>query len=242
MNNVIQSTAPSVNFSIPTVGSSTMSSLGNIGAKAGGSSSAGTPGKISAKLFGTMVEASKLGVMLDVSGSAHPFLDAAIEEIEKNFPDAITILVMGCGMNKSAKAEVLPYSKANPDTKGPDKPGSLTTLGQIEMAKQRNKEFEKMTKRLSKRDDVYYVYGGGILATQHAFKKLLEEKADTIYWFADFQDAVDKGIAEDLAKDLSRADIKLYAHNFAGRPVRSEVEAMVQETGGKSIVQTPKKK
>jgi hypothetical protein len=238
MTNVIQSSAPSMSFNVPTMGGSSLGKVGATGASGGGG--AGTPGKTVAKLFGTTIEANHLGVMLDVSGSAHPFLDAAIEEIEKNFPDAVTVFVMGCGMKSGTKSEVLPYSKAKPDTK--DKAGSRTTLGQIELAKQRNKEFERMTDRMSKRDNVFYVYGGDILATQYAFEKLMKENVDAIYWFADYEDAVEAAQAKEIAKDLHRAGIKLFAHNFAGKPIRAAVEEMVKETDGKSIVQAPKKK
>jgi len=47
---------------------------------------------------------TKLGVILDISGSAHGFLSAAINEVEKNFDHNPTLLVMGCGMNPSVKA------------------------------------------------------------------------------------------------------------------------------------------
>jgi hypothetical protein len=182
-----------------------------------------------------------LGVLLDVSGSAHPYLSAAIREIEKNFPDAVTVLVMGCGMREDiGKSAVKVQRLGNLKTdEALDKAGARTTLGQLAQAENTNREMARLLRDMRHRDNVYAVYGGDIGATHYGFEQLIEAGVDGIYWFADFQDAVDPKVMERLARELERRHIKLYAHNFAGKPVRAEVEAAVKRTGGVSITVKP---
>jgi len=49
-------------------------------------------------LFGTKIKSNNLGVILDISGSAHEHLDKAFTEIDKSFPKSHIVLVVGCGM------------------------------------------------------------------------------------------------------------------------------------------------
>jgi len=72
---------------------------------------------ITKELFGAQVTASKLGVILDVSGSAHSHLRAALAEINSKFPDAVVVGVVGCGMLPDSPARV----KRNPDRYRPEK-------------------------------------------------------------------------------------------------------------------------
>lgn len=53
---------------------------------------------VSAQIFGKLVESNKLGVVLDVSFSTHDVIDTVINEIQKNFKDAIIIFTPGCAI------------------------------------------------------------------------------------------------------------------------------------------------
>jgi len=82
---------------------------------------------ITADLFGVSVTAENLGVILDISGSAHAYLSQAIEEIDRNFPKAHMVLVVGCGMSDGTaaiqggggkvpgKPRVVPYNRRGSD-------------------------------------------------------------------------------------------------------------------------------
>jgi hypothetical protein len=98
MNNVIQSAAPSVNFSIPTVGSSTMSSLGAVGGvgKGTGGGGSGVSNKVS--FFGLQSEAERIGFYLDFSGTMEgerrTKLIAEMEKTLQELPDGTEILII----------------------------------------------------------------------------------------------------------------------------------------------------
>lgn len=206
---------------------------------------------ITANLFGAQVTATNLGVVLDISGSAHSHLDKAISEIDKNFPQAHIIFVVGCGMSDGTgsisgggqvvpgKPRVVPYSRPGSNAQYDNLRRSVG--GQLElffnkMGKQRSDELKSAFRR---RDNLYALYGGDILAANFAFDYLLEQNVDTIYWFADFADAINAKIIEDLTKRLRQNRVKVIAHNFTGRAVRKEVKAMVDTVGGTTIEVVP---
>lgn len=216
---------------------------GITGVKVGGGGvpgGTGTGKKTVGNIFGKQVEAAKLGVILDISGSAHAHLMAAMKEIDKNFENSPTVLAMGCGMSdiKSGSAEVLVYGKIKPD-KVKDAPGSRTSIGQLANATAKFKDLEKYLDRLKKREDVWAIQGGDIGATHLGFKKLIDEGCDTIYWFADFADALNPKVFEEVLKEVKRKDIKVIAHNFSGKPVTPLPTQMAKETGGDTIAKIP---
>ena len=218
------------------------------GVKGGG----GTPGgtgtgkKTVGNIFGKQVEASKLGVILDVSGSAHDFLMPAMKEIEKSFENSPTVLAMGCGMGKITRgaSEIEVYGKLDADDeKKKHKSGyERTSLGQLANAIAKIKGIEKFLESLKKRDDVYAIQGGDTLATSLGFEKLIAEGCDTIYWFADFQDVINAEVMSAVLKELKQKGIKVIAHDFTakgtGQGWASATKA-AEETGGDSIKKVP---
>jgi hypothetical protein len=216
---------------------------GITGTKSGGGGAPGGSGtgkKAVGNIFGKKVEANKLGVILDVSGSAHAFLLPAMKEIDKNFENSPTVLAMGCGMSdlKSGTGDVLVYGKIKAD-KVKDAPGSRTSIGQLAKATATYKDLEKYLDRLKKRDDVWAIQGGDVGATQLGFEKLIAEGCDTIYWFSDFADALNPKVFEEVLKEVKRKNIKVIAHNFSGKPVTPLPTNMAKETGGDTISKTP---
>jgi hypothetical protein len=85
------------------------------------------------------------------------------------------------------------------------------------------------------------LYGGDTAAANYALDYLINQDVDTIYWFADFADRIDKGSIEEVEKDLRRNRVKLIAHNFMGKPVRADVKEMAEKTGGTTIEVVPGK-
>jgi len=76
---------------------------------------------------------------------------------------------------------------------------------------------------------------------QFAFEQLIKDGADTIYWFGDFADRVDKEVAEDLGRKLKARGVKVIAHNFTGGKVSPEAMIIVDKTGGQAISKVPGK-
>jgi hypothetical protein len=206
-----------------------------------GSGSKGPGGKSIINLFGNKLESASLGVILDVSGSAHPLLMPVMKEIDKNYGKAPTLLVFGCGL---AKEETLKKSKVTvplfrdiPDLSAKGVNGN-TTYGQIASAYSKKASgLPDYLDKLRKRNDVWYVEGLPRVSTQAAFEKLIDLKVDTIYWFADFQDSVDAVAAEEIAKRLKRNGIKVIIHDFTGKPTDPKKTTVAQITGGKAISQ-----
>lgn len=202
---------------------------------------AGPSGKKLIKLFGNPLESSSLGVILDVSGSTHTLLLPVMEEIESKYGHARTVLVFGCGMGalgpeKMAGITVQPFKERTADPVR-DKAGSRTTLGQIALAMGKSNQLQSYIKKLKTREDVWIVEGGDLQATRKAFEKLMEEKVDTIFWFADFQDQVTVVEAEDLAKKLKSNAIRVVMFDFTGKMKNPAAASLAEKTGGKVISQ-----
>lgn len=214
----------------------------------------GTGKAVTGRLFGKTIESSNLGVVLDVSGSAHSHLDKAITEIDKSFPSAHMVLVIGCGMSDGVTTqEVIGNQRVVPGSprihefsqihKEDDvNPFKRSVPGQLEMfyskigGGERAEEFRKYFKR---RNNLYVLYGGDIKAANFAFDFLLERNADAIYWFADFADPIDPEIRQDLTKRLKRNRTKVIAHNFLGHKMRDDVAEMADETDGTTLSVVP---
>jgi len=223
-----------------------------------GSGSKGPGGKSIVNLFGNKLESASLGVILDVSGSAHPFLPTVLKEINKNYGDAPTVLVFGCGFGNeetlkkakvtiplfrdipdlSAKPAPKPVAKPAPAPAAKPAPTQFETYGQILRAYQnKGSPMPGYLDRMRKRDDVWYVEGLPRLSTRLAFEKLIEQKVDTIYWFADFKDYVHEASAADIAQKLKRNGIKVIIHDFTGEKTDPRRTTVATITGGKIISQ-----
>jgi hypothetical protein len=192
------------------------------------------------QIFGQKVEATRLGVILDISGSAHPFLVKAFTDIDRSFKDAVIVFALGCGMRDDFKQKirVSDFSTANILGKESTLP-LLHTLSQIRNAIRKNSDIGHTFERAQKRENVYYVDGGGIFATQYAFDELIKQDVDTIYWFADFEDPIFDAPVTKLLHDLKDRNIKVYINNFSegaksiGMKFASQ---LARETGGTTTV------
>lgn len=211
----------------------------------------------SISLFGTQVTTGGLAVILDISGSAHDYLAEAIAEVDRNFSDAPMVLVVGCGMSDGnvtikkgvvpGKPRIVPYnsrgSNKEYDSFERSGPGQLEQFFRKLGKDKGDEEVRAMRAYFKKRNNLYLLYGGDVLATNFAFDYLLEEKSvDTIYWFADFADEIDKGEIKSLTGNLTRDRVKVIAHNFFGKPVREDVKELVRKTGGQTIEVIPGKR
>lgn len=224
----------------------TLSSGTGSGTGSGSGLGGGGKGKMSGTLFGVKVEAQKLGVVLDVSGSAHPYLAHALAEIDKSFKGAPTVLYLGCGLVSDSKAKDYEVKRAKSYAKqlengDPEVPITVIVGG---LMRQEN-ESGKSLKRLMRTKDAFITVSDKktppTVGCQYALESLIQEGVDTIYWFADFTDKVDAEAAQDLAAKLQAKGIKVIAHNFAGKPVPPGVMTIVSATGGQAITAVPGK-
>ncbi len=236
----------SIKGAMASVGGTGAGGMGNGGIGTGGLGRMG--GTRTAMIFGKKVTAAKLGVILDVSGSAHPHLAGAVTEIQKGFENATLVLYPGCGMinfNGTSGHEIRKYSSITKRDLEKTK-GNFTTPGQIAKAL-KIEEFEKMTKRPTVKDKLYVSWfddeGGDsgklIGRTQVAFDDLVKRGVDTIYWFADFADKVDVEVLEKLSSQLEDRKITLHVHNFAGKKINPLITAMAEKSGGTVNTEKP---
>lgn len=208
---------------------------------------------ITADIFGMQITAENLGVVLDVSGSAHATLDKAIAEIDKNFPTAYMVLVVGCGMSDGegavqggggkvpGKPRVVPYNRRGSNDQYDSLKRSVPAQLEMFFNKIGEKRGDDLRRYFKPRDNLFMLYGGDIHAANFAFDYVLDQGVDTIYWFADFADQIDKETIEDLTRRLKRNRVKVIAHNFLGKPIRQAAKQMVEEVGGKTLEVVPGK-
>jgi hypothetical protein len=233
-----------------------MASLGTKLAQAGGGGAMGKMGGTRmAMIFGKKIQANKLGVILDVSSSAHPHLAGAIDEIQKGFADATMILYPGCGLTEVAGKSghvIRKYSMIAKKEFRSD-PGASTTANFLVDAL-KIEEFNKMVKRPSLKETLFVSwyeekgndgkpegdYNKLIGQTQIAFEELLKRRVDAIYWFSDFEDKVTPQMADRLTNELIGKHVKLYLHNFAGLYINPTVTEMAEKTGGMDDTGKPK--
>lgn len=210
---------------------------------------------ITADMFGMKFSATNLGVVLDISGSAQAHLDKALREIDKSFPAAYIMLVVGCGISETnglsgrisgqrivpGKPRVIAWDEQSKEAEYISyERGPIAQLGSFyrKMGETRSKELKQY---FDNRKNLFLLYGGDVNAANYAFDFLIKQDVDTIYWFADFTDRIESPVILDLIRTLKRKSIKVIAHNFMGKAVRAEVKEMAKQTGGATIELIPGK-
>ena len=220
---------------------------------------------IKAELFGQMVEATKLGVVLDISRSTHDIIDKVIKEIQDNFEDALIVFTPGCGFG-GEDIEVVPLSqfeqmsKKYPLVENARK--NYTPLAFAQRLLNNNSAFERIWKTAERKDLGYIVFGkvnvskstdkngeeditaGSGSGCDNAFEFLSEQGVDTIYWFADFKDNLDSGLGSKVGARLRQNKTKLIIHDFIppmGKSGENDPRAKVMQdladrTGGSVFV------
>jgi hypothetical protein len=177
---------------------------------------------ITGNLFGKQVKASNLGVILDVSFSTHDLITDVIDEIRGSFPDAILVFTPGCAINDK-RTEVIPISKYD-DLVGkytPDRAGlKFHAQAFVDRLLDDNSKFKKIWNEAGQYERGYIGFvklegGAGALGGVGAAMELLvKEGADTIYWFADFDDRNDSGRVNRIASLLKSKKVTLIMHDF----------------------------
>jgi len=176
-------------------------------------------------LFGTPVQAKKLGVIIDGSGSMKPFIQAVVDEVVKNFKDAEIVIAGGCSL-KSQTTIVVPSDKVVGE--GYIARVAYTALEQAGVPFSVIGEPEK-NKFATRQANM-----------EPALRFLSRDKGcDAIYWFADFTDTLEDSVVRKAKSALTSRNTKLYLHDVDAQQVDAIPEVLreiVKTTGGDFIV------
>lgn len=209
----------------------------------------GSGGLGSAKLFGLeMKEAEKVAVVMDVSRSMTKYLPIVAKELDKLAARGPLILYFGCGLSEPPR-----NSKFDDKIRLANGPAfdrfwqhfqgkipldeAKRTYDRIKYDKDLPMPLESLHKQMSDRPDTYFLDFNGIQHTQPALEARELKEADTIYWFADFQDKVEEDVMKDVLRTLKSRKQKLFIHGTVrGRSFEQVENHLVIPSGGSAIV------
>ena len=207
-------------------------------------------GRGKSELFGTVVGNKKLGVIVDVSGSMQPHLEKVMTEVLGNFPDAEVVLVNGCGMEpvRTDSPPPGPRSRGGGRKKRPrrefDEPVVLPHVVQFKSSEGLSsptisgfgglrQSFPKVFDTLRNRSGTWIVVGDEAeVATRLAFDHLAGDHVQAIYWFSDFEDAVEPGESDKAARSVKDNKIEVYLHPMKGL---KNIQSWAGKVGAKVI-------
>ncbi len=205
-------------------------------------------GFISMPLFGQKIDARRMAVVLDMSGSMYPFLPTVIKEVDKVAPGSVVILHYGCGMNDT---EIRRPGVQETTDKDFDSDRIVTSLLESNTAAMNKDQREALLAMVKKRAKTYYVPSTNVSSTWVALTDSKLKDVDAIYWFADFADGLTNERLEDVSRKLRARKQKLYIHPSnprwleGGDPLAVNVakveKEIVKPTGGKVIKAEVKK-
>ncbi len=161
------------------------------------------------KIFGMDIDARRMAVVLDMSGSMYPFLQTVIKEVDKVAPGSTVVLHYGCGLNDTEVRRPGIESTSHKDFESDRIVTTLLESGTASMTKDQREELLAMVK---KRPKTYFVPSSGVGSTWIALTDNRLKDADAIYWFADFADGLTTERMEDVARKFKSRKQKLYIH------------------------------
>ncbi len=199
-------------------------------------------GFVGLPLFGQTINARRMAVVLDMSGSMYPYLPVVIKEVDKVAPGSMVILHYGCGLTDAeGKKTSLEF------TTGKEFDGDrivTSLLGSATEAMNQTQREDLLT-LVKKRPKTYYVPSTNVGTTWVALTDPKLKDVDAIYWFADFADGLNKERMDDVGQKLRSRKQKLYIHPSnpqwleGGTPLAINVakvdNEIVKPTGGKVV-------
>ncbi|MDZ4289842.1 MAG: hypothetical protein U0984_17895 [Prosthecobacter sp.] len=197
-------------------------------------------------MFGRELKDSrKIAVVMDVSRSMTRYLPIVAKELDKVARGSPLILYFGCGLRKPPREiddkvrkvgteefnKFWYYWEGRQDMRmlRTEYPGLKYEPGQPMPQ-------DAIYQQMVKRPNTYFIDFNGITYTSPALmcKEVME--ADSLYWFADFQDAVDVAHLEEVVKKLKYRKQKLYIHaSIRGRSFELVRDKLVLPLGGEVI-------
>jgi hypothetical protein len=191
-------------------------------------------------MFGKSIQAKKLGVVLDISKSMHPFLPTVVREANKIGGGAPVVCYYGCGL--TTPKETL-KDKAQ-RTEGKEFDHFWHRLGNGP-APDQNKDvdlnkplpMQETYEVLNKRRDTFFFEKRGVGNAWLALNAPELRGVDAVYWFADFKDGVDEQQLKELAKEFEKRKQKLYVHASGNdaKSLQAVIDKIVKPSGGEEI-------
>lgn len=197
-------------------------------------------------MFGvSLKDTRKIAVVMDVSRSMTKYLPLVAKELDKVAYGSPLVLYFGCGL-KTPPSELEDKVRKVGDERF-DKfwqywegKGDMAELRQdYDKLKYNAKEpmpLDAIYQQMKKRPNTYFIDFNGIAYTSTALicKEVME--ADTLYWFSDFQDAVDESQVKTVMKKLRGRKQKLYIHaSVRGTSFEIIRDELVKPLGGEVI-------
>lgn len=193
-------------------------------------------------IFGNKIDAKRLAVVLDMSGSMYPFLPLVIKEVDKVASGSAIYLHFGCGLYDEENNRLKVTETANRNF---DEDRISVDLLAAKTSPMTQQEREDLLNMVKKRAKTYFVPSSNVGTTWAALMDEHLKDVDAIYWFSDFADRIDEGRLKDVARKLRGRKQKLYiqpsnpAWLTPGNPMGANVARLKQEivepSGGKVI-------
>jgi hypothetical protein len=197
-------------------------------------------------MFGIeLKDTRKIAVVMDVSRSMTKYLPLVAKELDKVARGSPLVLYFGCGLksppkNLEDKVRKVGDERFNKfwqywEGKG-DMKALRTDYAKLKYDASAPMPLDAIYQQMMKRPNTHFIDFNGIQYTSPALmcKEVME--ADTIYWFADFQDAVDADEIAEVVKKLKNRKQKLYIHaSTRGRSFEQVKDLLVKPLGGEVI-------
>ncbi len=196
-------------------------------------------------MFGKQINARRLAVVLDVSSSMTPYLQAVVNEVDRVARGSPVILNWGCGLERK-----LPGTKVDEVVRRTQSKQFEEFWRNWQQVDPRNigKPGLPVPKTdlfnfFAHRNNTFYIEYNGVAFAWVAL--LCEElrNADAIYWFSDFEDKVEERQMQTVLENLKLRKQRLYIHpQIHGQFFDPVVINLVWPSGGQVIEPDDKKK
>ena len=229
----------------PLGGGSLSGGFGLAGAGGGFGSGVGLgakSGMVFGPVFGLNIKAKKLAVVLDVSTSMTPHLERVVKEVDKVAKGSVVVLYFGCGLEEPKKSLVgtKVFRTSSIEFEKFWRLGGATYMETAEY-KIKTKDpipSKELFLQLSRRPQTYFIHNVGVSFTWLALLSDEVRNADGLYWFSDFQDAVEFKQLGIVLENLKRRKQRLYIHSYGkGQYFDLVKNQLVIPTAGDSYVE-----
>jgi hypothetical protein len=199
-------------------------------------------GMVFGPLFGLNIKAKKLAVVLDVSTSMTPHLERVVKEVDKVAKGSVVVLYFGCGLEPPSKplVGIRVFRTSAIEFEKFWRLGGATYMETVDY--KINTKIPIPNKdlflQLSRRPQTYFIHNVGVGYTWLALLSDEVRNADGLYWFSDFQDAVDFKQISIVLDNLKRRKQHLYIHSYGkGQYFDLIKNQLVVPTAGDSYVE-----
>lgn len=173
-------------------------------------------------MFGMeLKDTRKIAVVMDVSRSMTRYLPIVAKELDKVAQGSPLVLYFGCGLKtppRGLEDKVRKVNDARFDKfwywwEGKEDMGMVRKdYEKLKIPSGEPMPLDAVYQQMKNRPNTYFIDFNGIAYTSPALVCKEVTEADTIYWFADFQDAVDLEHVKDIMRKLRGRKQKLYMH------------------------------